>query len=168
MFECVAPEPMYDMDADAGLFAEAAECFSVEPDLEMGSLFECESPVAEMPAPVMRAPMPSPAASAPKQESGADKVAAIRRNLERDTLLHLGEAPAVDALKDCLDVVKALIKQVTEALRIGALAEQPDRWREFLSKLMDYQEALEHALESGSIKPARQLRKELAAMLRGS
>ncbi|MFA5506356.1 MAG: hypothetical protein WC423_13055, partial [Vulcanimicrobiota bacterium] len=89
----------------------------------------------------------------------------IKRQLQRDTLLYLGEMPSKSALGDCLEIVKALLKEVTERLRDGSLSSADDRWREFVAKLMDYQEALEEAIKSGLLKPARQLRKELEAML---
>jgi Ca-activated chloride channel family protein len=100
-----------------------------------------------------------------EQSSGAMK---IKTMLQRDTLLHLGESPSKEALKDCLDIAKALIKEVTEGLRNGSLSSGDNRWREFVSKLMDYSEALEEAIASGSLKPARQLRKELETMLNRS
>ena len=86
--------------------------------------------------------------------------------LQRDTLLHLGAAPTTAALRDCLEVVKDLIKEVTEGLRNGSLQSGDDRWREFMAKLMDYQEALEEAIESGSLKGARELRRELDNLLK--
>ena len=104
---------------------------------------------------------------ADKQESPADPATQrLKRMLQRDTLLHLGAAPTTAALRDCLEVVKDLIKEVTEGLRNGSLQSGDDRWREFMAKLMDYQEALEEAIESGSLKPARELRRELDNLLK--
>ena len=104
---------------------------------------------------------------ADKQESPADPATQrLKRMLQRDTLLHLGAAPTTAALRDCLEVVKDLIKEVTEGLRNGSLQSGDDRWREFMAKLMDYQEALEEAIESGSLKGARELRRELDNLLK--
>ena len=94
----------------------------------------------------------------PKKEKAesADGAGKIKTMLQRDTLLHLGESPTQEALRDCLDIVKSLIKAVTEGVRNGNLTSSDDRWREFVSKLMDYSEALEEAIASGNADAAQE------------
>ena len=174
-------------DSDEGAsfdLGDSDDLFCEAPEPEMESLFLREEPAPEAPsgAPVEKLTKESPTQVAEmlrstwlssKSESASEPpsdpgVMRLKKMLQRDTLLHLGAAPSSAALRDCLEVIKDLVKEVTEGLRNGSLQAGDNRWREFLSKLMDYQEALEEAIESGSLKPARELRRELENMLKHS
>jgi Ca-activated chloride channel homolog len=194
VFEQAAPEPMMEMceSVSMDLFSEPGDAMfddAFECEAPVGDLFDAGPAAESPPAEPLRSgwlgggggpgspPAPSPrqqsnlfrkpAAGPPSPGGGsANKEAQrIKTMLQRDTLLHLGESPTKEALRDCLDIVKSLIKAVTEGMRNGTLTSSDDRWREFVSKLMDYSEVLEEAIESGRLKAARQLRKELDTML---
>ena len=162
-----------EVDSFDGL-GDSDDLFSEAPAAE--SMFFEEAPEPEAPQELFKLTKERPSEVAEmlkstwladKQESPADPATQrLKRMLQRDTLLHLGAAPTTAALRDCLEVVKDLIKEVTEGLRNGSLQSGDDRWREFMAKLMDYQEALEEAIESGSLKPARELRRELDNLLK--
>ena len=157
-----------DFSDSHDLFSEAPAAesmfFEEEPEPEAPGGHQLEKLVKEPPTKV--AEMLKSTWLADKQESPADPATQrLKRMLQRDTLLHLGAAPTTAALRDCLEVVKDLVKEVTEGLRNGSLQSGDDKWRKFMAKLMDYQEALEEAIESGSLKPARELRRELDNLL---
>ena len=84
--------------------------------------------------------------------------------LNKDTLLTLGLNPSNDALKSCLKHIKQMIEKLTIALRSEQMANL-EAWKQVLSKLLDYQDALQDVIDGESLSEARSLRKELEKMV---
>jgi Ca-activated chloride channel homolog len=180
-----APEPMFDCQPEA----EAVDCFSLcemAPEAPMAELFcedaddagwlggemkkdvtDClEMTPLQAEAPMLRSsplPAPKPILSAKQEAASVSRERQLKDLLEQDPLLNLGQAPSPAAVQSCLDKITELIAQLTVALRDGKL-QHIDNWKEALSKLLDYQEALEELLSGSGLQEARSLRKEIAAM----
>jgi Ca-activated chloride channel family protein len=88
--------------------------------------------------------------------------------LRQQDLLSVGTSVDEDLLKKCLATADKLQNRLSKLFREGAMAsERVQNWKKFLSKLMDYKEALEEALEGESVAMALQLRAELEDLLAG-
>jgi len=109
-------------------------------------------------------PAPSPP-SPPAKEELPSTHRQLKDLLDADPFLNLGLTPAPQAVQSCLDAIKKLVAELTAALRGGRIAaHKSDAWKRVLSKLLDYQEALQDVLDGEPLKPARQLRKELSRL----
>jgi len=148
-----AAEPMMDMCfEESGGGGDDLDLFGEPLDMEVGTgdIFpdEPEKPALGFRyAPAKEIPLPTK----------------LKQELAKDNLLTLGDDPDTKELRACLVVVESVVKSLTEALRLGKLpSHQTTAWKELLSRLLDYQDALQDLLEDeGDLVAARNLRKEL-------
>lgn len=156
------------VEVSESLFDAGDDWCAPEPECELSmDLFDapvCESvaPPASS-APMMRA-RPMEQLSQKKEQAPGFPANPWRELLAKDSLLTLGQAPSNSALVSCLNNIKQMIDKLTKALRTEQI-QNMDEWKKVLAKLLDYQDALQDAVDGGSIAEARALRKEIEKML---
>ena len=127
--------------------------------LDESGLFDDDAEVSDL---LRQAPSPK---AAPRREQAPIVTSTNWKDLlSKDILLTLGLNPSTDALKNCLKRIKEMIEKLTVALRSEQMANL-DAWKQVLSKLLDYQDALQDAIDGESLNEARSLRKEIEKMV---
>lgn len=97
-----------------------------------------------------------------KKESSESERDAFEAFLKADKLLTTGASPDPAVLKKSMQAVDDLIKALTAMMRAGGLAQAKENSiKAILSKLHDYKEALQDALDGESPGAAIQLRAEV-------
>lgn len=158
-------EAVFDLACEApGELGAELSCLFEEPEAEL-DLFASNSKA--LPSLSRKREEMAPTWTAkPAKDAQTTLAQRYRDLLVGDQLLQAGEAPSKKSLQHSLDIISEMIKALTATLRQDENAGQDtNAWREILSKLIDYQESLQDALESGSVREARKLRKELQSLL---
>ena len=157
--ECFSEALFEEADFEEPMMESMLESKREVHRLDEAGLFDDDAKVSDL---LQQAPAPK---AAPKSDL---KPSASPTNwkdmLSKDTLLTLGLNPSNDALKSCLKHIKQMIEKLTIALRSEQMANL-DAWKQVLSKLLDYQDALQDVIDGESLSEARSLRKELEKMV---